>query len=65
VATNIIGKTNPSSEGNGAIIATNPAAPTSLAEDTLLRTATTLAITWSAPSFTGGASIIDYRINIA
>ena len=51
--------------GNGAIITTKPDAPSSLVENTLLRTPTTLGITWTAPSFIGGATIIDYRINIA
>jgi len=64
-AINSYGNSILSLNGNGAIITTNPDSPTSLTEDILLRTPTTLGITWSAPLFTGGASIIDYRISIA
>jgi len=65
LATNNYGSSDYSLNGNGAIIITSPDAPTSLAENTLLRSPTTLGIKWTAPSFTGGTSIIDYRINIA
>ncbi len=36
-----------------------------MAEDTSLRTKSTLGITWTQAEFTGGAVIIDYRISIA
>jgi hypothetical protein len=65
IAINIYGNSIVSLNGNGAIITTKPDAPSSLVENTLLRTPTTLGITWTAPSFIGGATIIDYRINIA
>ena len=47
VATNMYGDSLISDEGNGAIITTTPDRPLNLAEDTTLRTKSTLAITWS------------------
>jgi len=64
-ATNVYGNSLVSNEGNGAIITTTPDAPINLAEDTSLRTKSTLGLTWTQAEFTGGAVIIDYRINIA
>ncbi len=64
-ATNIYGNSLVSDEGNGAIITTTPDRPINLAEDTVQRTKSTLGLTWSQALFTGGAVIIDYRINIA
>ena len=54
-----------SDEGNGAIITTNPDAPTNLSEDKTFRTKSTLGLKWSQAKFTGGTVIKDYRINIA
>jgi len=65
VATNNYGNSLVSTEGNGAIITTTPDSPINLAEDTSLRTKSTLGLTWSQAEFTGGAVIIDYRISIA
>jgi len=65
VAINSYGNSDASAEGNGAVITTNPDAPVSLAENTSLRTKSQLALTWSAATFTGGATIEDYRISIA
>lgn len=47
LATNIYGNSQVSSEGNGAIITTTPDAPIDLAENTSLRTKSTLGLTWS------------------
>jgi hypothetical protein len=47
VAKNIYGSSLQSSAGNGAIITTTPDAPISLTENTLLRTKSTLGLTWS------------------
>ncbi len=65
IATNAYGSSVESSAGNGAVITTTPDAPISLAENTSLRTKSTLGITWSKADFIGGAEIIDYRVSIA
>ena len=36
-----------------------------MVEDSSQKSSTTIRITWKAPVFSGGASIIDYRVNIA
>lgn len=62
-AINIYGNSLESEEANGAIITTTPDKPTDLLEDYSQRTKSTLGLTWTAPVFTGGAVIDDYRIN--
>jgi len=62
---NAYGDSNSSAQGNGAIIITSPDSPTDLTENTLLRSKSTLAFSWSPPSFIGGTTIIDYRVSIA
>jgi hypothetical protein len=59
-ATNEKGASTESNAGNGAIIYTKPDKPVSLLENTSHRTATTLAITWSAGATNGGTAVIDY-----
>lgn len=63
-ATNIKGVSDESDAGNGATIVTSPEAPTNLQEDSLVRSFTTLGLTWDTP-YDGGASIIEYRVNVA
>lgn len=66
IASNLYGDSLESSEGDGgAVITTTPDAPVNLAEDTFLRTKSTLGLTWNAASFTGGATITDFRIYIS
>jgi hypothetical protein len=65
IATNIYGDSLESVEGNGAMITTTPDVPTSVAEVYADRTKSTLGLSWTAPIFTGGDVIIDYRIFIA
>jgi hypothetical protein len=65
IAINTYGNSLESSEGNGAVITTTPGAPTSVIEDTAERTKSTLGLSWTAPTFIGGATITHYRINIA
>jgi hypothetical protein len=65
IATNAYGSSVESSAGNGAVITTTPDSPISLAENTSLRTKSTLGLTWSKADFIGGAEIIDYRVSIA
>lgn len=63
IAINAYGDSLESDEGNGAIITTTPDEPTNLVEDYAQRTKSTLGLSWTAPVFTGGAVIDDYRIN--
>lgn len=65
MATNIKGDSSLSAIGTGATIITKSNAPTNLAEDSAQRTATSLGLTWSAAAFNGGASVTEFRINIA
>lgn len=65
IAINAYGNSVESAAGNGAVITTTPGAPTALVEVTAERTKSTLGLSWTAPTFTGGAVIDDYRINIA
>jgi hypothetical protein len=64
-AANVYGDSLESDAGNGAIITITPDAPINLDENYFLRTKSTLGLTWDNAAFTGGASIIDYRISIA
>ena len=64
-AINIYGSSIESLEGNGAIITTTPDAPTNLIEVTEQRTKSTLGLAWTAPAFTGGAVIDEYRVSYA
>jgi hypothetical protein len=61
----LYGDSDESLEGNGAVISTTPDAPINLAEETILRTKSTLGLTWEDAAFTGGIEIIDYRIWIS
>lgn len=61
-AANIYGYSELSAAGNGAVLVTNPDVPQVLAEDVSQRTKSTLALTWEAPTFTGGTFILDYRV---
>ena len=66
VATNPIGGDSVQSEaGNGATIISAPDAPLNLAEDSALRTISTLGLTWSDGASDGGAPILDYRVSMA
>ena len=65
VAINSYGNSLESSAGNGAVITTNPDQPTNLQEVYAQRTKSTLGLSWSAPVFTGGDSISDYRLSVA
>lgn len=62
-ATNIVGDSITSSEGNGAVILTSPDPPVSLANDVATTSATTIAMTWSEGALNGGSPVIDYRIS--
>lgn len=62
-ATNVVGESGTSVEGNGAIILTFPDAPVSLADTLATTSATKIAMTWSAGASNGGTAVIDYRIS--
>ena len=62
-ATNIVNSSDESTPGNGAILVTYPDAPASVANDALTTDATKVRITWVAPVFNGGTTIIDYRVS--
>lgn len=62
VATNLVGNSEESDEGNGAVILTNPDAPVSLANDNTSTSASQITLTWSDGASNGGAPIIDYRV---
>lgn len=63
VAINIKGSSE-STKGNGAVIVTKPDAPVDLTEETSLRTATSLGLTWNAGADDGGTPVLDYRISM-
>jgi hypothetical protein len=65
VATNVKGDSLESTAGSGAIVITRPDSPINVAEDTSLRTKSSLGITWDAPAYDGLSAIIDYRVNMA
>jgi hypothetical protein len=65
IAINEKGASTESNAGNGAIIITYPDPPTTLAELTTARTASTLGLTWVPPVFNGGTLIIDYQISMS
>jgi hypothetical protein len=64
-ATNKYGSSADSSDGNGAMITTNPDRPINLREVYASRAPTTIGLIWEPAAFTGGDIIIDYRVNIA
>ena len=51
----MIGDSDVSSVGNGAIIPTTPGAPTNLVKDYSLTTNDQVSFTWSAPEDDGGS----------
>jgi len=60
-AINLFG-TSAESEGQGAILKTNPSEPLGLEELASWRNATTLAIKWTQPTFLGGDSTVTYSV---
>lgn len=62
-ATNVVGTSLASPEGNGAILLTYPDPPVSLANDVAVTTEMTIGITWSEGAANGGTPVIDYRIS--
>jgi len=61
-ATNIVGSSDYSAVGNGAIILTVPDAPVNLANVVTITSATQVGLTWSPGVNEGGTPLLDYRI---
>jgi hypothetical protein len=61
-ATNIIGSTEFSPAGNGAILLTTPDSPVNLANVPSITTGSRIGLTWSDGAADGGAPILDYLI---
>ncbi len=59
VATNAVGPSSPSAPSNSVTLSTEPSAPVNLAAVVL---GSSIRLTWSAPSSTGGSDISDYII---
>lgn len=58
----MVGEGETSDVGNNALIITNPDIPTDVTNDALTTSSTTIKMTWVAPVFIGGSTVIDYRI---
>lgn len=65
IATNVKGDSVISDSGTGATVITKPDAPINLSENLSERTVTTIGIQWNIGAQNGGASVEEYRINIA
>jgi hypothetical protein len=59
---NVVGQSEYSSIGNGAVILSIPSEPRNLANDAAASTSSDIKFTWYAPSETGGTPVIDYRV---
>lgn len=62
LATNIVGSTSFSADGNGAIILTVPDAPVNLANVVTITSGSQIGLTWSPGIGQGGTPLLDYRI---
>jgi hypothetical protein len=62
LAYNKYGDSIESEPGNGAKIITFADAPIDLAEDAMLRTHSSITITWAQGLNNGGSTVIDYRV---
>ena len=63
LAKNVVGSSAASPRGNGAVILTNPGAPSSLSNDLASTTSSAIALTWIVPTFFGGKASVDYRVS--
>jgi hypothetical protein len=62
-ATNFVGNSSESTEGNEAIILTYPDAPVFLENSAATTSATVVAMSWSEGSENGGTPVIDYKVS--
>jgi hypothetical protein len=63
IATNFYGDSLQSNSGNGALMVLVPDAPTNLLKNTTGSSKSVISFTWDPPAFTGGETIIDYRVS--
>ncbi len=56
------GASLPSAAGHGAFLASVPSAPINLVEISIVRTKSTLGLTWSDGATNGGLPILDYHV---
>ena len=61
----MLGNSNLSTLGSGAIIITSPNPPVNLIENTDKKTKNIIGISWSPPLLDGGSVIIDYTVSMA
>lgn len=62
IATNNLGSSLPSQEGNGAIILNYPDEPINLANNEQVTWGTRIGLTWDEGDSNGGAPVLDYTI---
>jgi hypothetical protein len=62
-AVNQYGTSIVSAEGSGAVIMTVPDAPLNLAEDLAPKSESTIGLTWVAPAYAGGGTVLDYSVS--
>lgn len=62
-AYNLYGSSAASGLGNGAVILTNPDAPSNVREDEDQRSSNSITIIWDEGASNGGATILDYRVS--
>ena len=62
ISINLLGDSDVSNVGNGAIIVTTPEAPTNLVKDHSLTTTNQVSFAWSAPEDDSGSSILGYSV---
>ena len=62
-AYNVVGDSDASEPGNGAIILTIPDAPTNLENAPTVTTANQIGLTWTDGTDDGGSPIIDYTVS--
>ena len=63
-AINLIGDSDVSNVGGGAILPSTPGAPTNLVKNNSQITIDQVSFTWSAPEDDGGASILSYSVEM-
>jgi hypothetical protein len=61
----VIGTSQDSPVGNGAVIVTNPDAPLNLADVPLVTSGTQIGLSWTDGLANGGGAVLDYRISSA
>lgn len=64
-ATNIVGESLFSVEGNGAVILTNPDRPVNLQNEPTITKASQIGVSWDEGAANGGSVVIDYYISYA